>query len=265
MFLGFSTDLWEFIAIAISFGAIAFILAQRFPASSDADPWRQIWTVADILAVLLTVVGVAKLMSPLLVAEQIQQDAYHHNSAIRMKENIIYSVNKGQDEFCPVGEVKADAISKCDVIRKMQRSLLLPSADVTTARGILNNDLPRVCSQQQCDQIFQDIRMQATQFMEFAKKHPAIFSGIKVREPEEIRHALFFVFLYIAVTSFRLGRSGSEFARNRLAQKAAKAGKLSTDDRFDAIYRRLERIDRAITPPPCDEEAAPSPSESGKS
>jgi hypothetical protein len=243
MLFGISYDLCLFIAIAIAFGALAFRVGMHFPAERESDFSRQVWASADVLTVFLTVIGIAKLMSPLLSAEQAQRESAAYSMGIHAKERILLSVNKAQDQFCPVGVVEPTAVPRCNAIRDMQRTLLLPTVDAISARHILKTDFPAICLQQACEQTFQDIYVLIKDFLEFCEKNPNVFSATKTHEPDDILITLSFIGGGLFITLFRLGRSGSEFSRNRKAWRDRKNGKKSTDEQIAAIRERLDRID----------------------
>jgi hypothetical protein len=221
--------------MALICGFIFFYIGMRNPAERDFDRWRQRWTYADILAVVLTIIGVVKLMSPYIDAERAQREESQRIIAIGKKENILYAVNRAQDKFCPVtAAIQADLAVTCDVIRKMQRSFLMQRADHITANVVLNEDLPAICVENRCDADIADIRQKIIDFRDYSKNNRGAFEGQQPMGEGDVIDAMILTALYIAVSAFRLGRSGAEFQRNRLAKmKAANGSQLKRDGRTD--------------------------------
>jgi hypothetical protein len=221
--LGLEPRLLYIVIIALVCGAIFFSVGFRNPGHRDSYRWRQVWSIADILAVTVTIIGVAKLMSPLISMEQSQIDVVKRDIGIGKQESVIYAINRAQDKFCPLVGVSKEAVATCDVIRKMQRSLYAPRANYITAGVILKSDLPIICTEKQCNPIIADIKRQLVDFQNYSLSIRDIVDNPHPATEKDIIYLLIFTGLYIFIASFRLGRSGAEFSRNRLDYQAEKA------------------------------------------
>jgi hypothetical protein len=250
--LGLDHRLLYIVIVALFCGALFFSVGLRNPGHKNSYRWRQVWSIADILAVTVTIIGVAKLMSPLLSMEQSQMDAVKQKIGIGKQKSVIYAINRAQDKFCPVVGVSKEAVATCDVIRKMQRSMYAPQANYITAEVILNSDLPIICTEKQCNPIIADIKRQIVDFQKYSLDIRDIVDNPHPTTEKDIIYLLIFTGLYIFIGSFRLGRSGAEFSRNRLdyqAEKArlatpeAKAAQQTVEQQLKALSERVSAIE----------------------
>ncbi|QOY95049.1 hypothetical protein IM543_03905 [Massilia sp. UMI-21] len=247
--LGLDPRLFNIVVVALICGAIFFSVGVRNPGHGDSYRWRQIWSIADILAVTVTIVGVAKLMSPLLSMEQSQIDVAKRNIGIGKQESAIYAINRAQDKFCPVEGVSTEAVATCDVIRRMQRSLYAPRANHVTAGVILQSDLPVICTENQCDPVIADIKRTIIDFQAHSLSVREIVDDTHPATEKDIIYLLIFTGMYVFIASFRLGRSGAEFSRNRLDYQAKNA-KLKTPEPKDeqrTVEQQLKSLSERVS------------------
>jgi hypothetical protein len=245
--LGLDSRLLNIVIVALVSGAIFFSVGFRNPGHKNSYRWRQVWSIADILAVTVTIIGVAKLMSPLINMEQL--DDVKRNIGIGKQESLIYAINRGQDKFCPVVGVSKEAVVTCDVIRKMQRSLYAPRANYITAQVILKSDLPLICTERQCDPNIADIKRQIVDFQKYSLSIRDVVDNPHPTTEKDIIYLLIFTGLYIFIGSFRLGRSGAEFSRNRLDYEAekAKVATLETKAEQQTVEQQLKTLNERMS------------------
>lgn len=270
---GLEPRLLYIVIAALVCGVVFFSVGFRNPGHKFRNPgyknsyrWRQVWSIADILAVTVTIIGVAKLMSPLLSMEQSQMDAVKRNIGIGKQESVIYAINRAQDKFCPVAGVSKEAVATCDVIRKMQRSLYAPRANYITAGVILESDLPIICTEKQCNPIIADIKKQIIDFQKYSLDIRNIVDNPNPTTEKDVIYLLSFTGLYIFISSFRLGRSGAEFSRNHLdylAEKArfatpeARTDQQTVEQQLKALSERMSAIESSAKPR-ADEQIEPA-------
>jgi hypothetical protein len=242
--LGLDSRLLNIVIVALVAGAIFFSVGFRNPGNKNNYRWRQVWSIADILAVTVTIVGVAKLMSPLFAIEQSQLDDVKKNIGVGKKESLIYAINRAQDKLCPVVGINKEAVVTCDVIRKMQRSLYMPRANYITSQVILSSDLPLICTERQCAPIIADIKKQIVDFQKYSISIRDLVDNPHPATEKDIIYLLIFTGLYIFIGSFRLGRSGAEFSRNLLDHEAekAKAATLETKADQQTVERQVKLL-----------------------
>lgn len=246
--LGLDISLVELAVAALVCGALFFYIGVLNPAKENENKWRQWWTYADVLAVVLTIIGVVKIMSPLISAEQMQANATTRNIATGKRENILYALNRVQDDLCPVAGLSEENVTTCGVIRTMQRSLYMPSANFVTAKVILDQDLPKICRGAACSASFQEIRRQLLEFRTYYLDNRQAIDEVPATTERDVAYTMLFIGFYMLVGSFRLGRSGAEFERNRLARKEAedKAKRAGSNAGPGDVYRRLAQIEEMI-------------------
>ena len=245
---GLDSLLLELAIVALVCGGLFFYVGVLNPAKENESKWRQWWTYADIFAVVLTIIGVVKIMSPLISAAQIQENANKRNIAIGKRENILYALSRVQDEFCPVAGVKVESLATCGSIRSMQRALTMPRADFVTAKRLLDEDLPKICSGEQCGAPFREIRRQLVEFRTYYLANRSAIDEAQSTTEDDVIYTMLFIAFYMLVGSFRLGRSGAEFQRNRLAVKEAeeKSKRPKSEKGLEDVYARLGRIEEAF-------------------
>lgn len=262
--LGLDPRLLYIVIIALVCGAVFFSVGFRHPGYRDSYIWRQVWSIADILAVTVTIIGVAKLMSPLVSMEQSQLDVIKQKIGIGKQESVIYAINRAQDKFCPVVGVSKEAVATCDVIRKMQRSLYAPQANHITAGVILKDDLPIICTEKQCSPIIAEIKRQIVDFQEYSLGIRDIVENPHPTTEKDIIYLLIFTGFYIFIASFRLGRSGAEFARNRLEYQAGKVKLAEAEAKQQILEEQLKELSRRMSAiessakPDADEQIEPA-------
>jgi hypothetical protein len=124
----------------------------------------------------------------------------------------------------------------------------MPRADLVTADVILKQDFPKICVGTECSPRFQEIRRQLAEFQKYYQDNRDVIDEVPPTTEQDVIYTMAFIAFYMFVGSFRLGRSGAEFERNRLAQREAKekSKQATSKGALEDIHRRLAHIEEMI-------------------
>jgi hypothetical protein len=247
--IGLETD--EILALIGVLLAMAggFYIGRKNPGNEPESMWRQIWTYADIFAVILTALGAAKIIAPLENSFHLAQLQNIRTEALPYIIKVHSSYYAAEDSLCSQNSVGKQRNEKiCNELLKIQRQISLPMFNATSAQ-LIESSINRLCPGDKCDLTLLAIREKADEYKDFYNKHEKELSGSVQIDPEDVTRLYILVVLFILVMAIRAGRSGAEYERNRTAMRKAKdkASEVTVEDRLNAIEKKVELLENGST------------------